>query len=651
MHEKMLRYPDRSSNQDIDSEWDRSNGDIANLMTDWVWESDESHRISYVSERLRTILGVDPGVLIGKCHTDCMGQAADAHGLADHEAALKARNPFRNFVYSIDTPNGLDYVRIGGNPLFDSTGRFSGYRGIGARVTSEIHAEQQALVAEQRLIDAVESLPVGVSHYDADDRLVLCNAVYRQLFPEIVSRISPGVSYAELTRAMGEAGLVAEAEGRVEAWLQEKLQIRHRERKGVERRLRGGRWVLSNDRKTASGETISVHADISEIKAREEALHQLELRFEMAFRYNPEITAISEIESGRCLHVNDKWVKTLGWSRKEAIGRTALDIRLWANPDDRAHFVRLLNERGRVSDFEAQLQTKSGDRRDCIISGVTAPLDGKPHLMVVARDVTDRKRAEEAMIAAKEEAEIANRAKSEFLANMSHELRTPLNAILGFSQIIRDGSSGKIDKRKYREYAEDILASGEHLLGIIDDILDLAKAEAGHAIIDDEDVDMRQVTVVCLRLMRDRARIAGVTLKAEYDRTLPLLRADQLKLKQILINLLSNAVKFTRSGGAVTVAVAVEKQGGLALTVRDNGIGMTAEDIPLALAPFCQVEGAMTRRHEGTGLGLPLVKTLSELHGAVLELESVAGSGTTATIRFPPGRTVVEPPAAARRQS
>ncbi len=636
---------------DIDHEWDRRYAEIAGQAAGWVWETDDEHRLCYLSGRLRAIVGVDPDSLIGKRCTDHIGDATDPDALAGYLAALRERQPFRDFVYSTDTPTELHFIRISGNPVFNAAGGFQGYRGIGALVTSEILARQQAAVAEQRLTDAVESLPVGFSHYDADERLVLCNAAYKQLFPQIACRMVPGMRFVDHARAIAEAGLVAEAEGRVEDWLREQLRARRRERKDVERRLPGGRWVLTSDRKTADGETISVHADITEIRKREEALRQLERRFEAAFQYNPGITAITDIETGRHLHVNEKWVETLEWPREEAIGKTAFEMDIWARPSDRMQFIRLLNQHGRVSDFEARLRTRSGSLRDCLISGVAAPLDGKLHLLIVALDITDSKRTEEALIAAKEEAEVANRAKSEFLANMSHELRTPLNAILGFSQMIRDGSMGQVDNRKYREYAEDIVVSGEHLLGIIDDILDLAKADAGRITIDEKDVDMRQVVAVCFRLLRERARAAGVTLSAEYVQPLPLLRADRLKLKQILINLLSNAVKFTECGGAVTVVVSVDAQGGIVLEVQDDGIGMTVEEIPLALAPFCQVEGAMTRRHEGTGLGLPLAKSLSELHGAALELTSVAGSGTVAVIRFPPERTVADLPVATRRHS
>ena len=653
MVKKLLEYRDRdrSLELDADREWDRQYADIADLANGWLWETDEEHRLCYISRRLCAIIGVDPDVFIGKRRIDFIGEATDPEALAGYLVALRGRKPFRDFVYSVETPNGLQYFQISGHPVFDAAGSFQGYRGIGTQVTSQILAKQQAAIAEQRLIDAVESLPIGFSHFDNDDRLSLCNTAYKKLFPEIACQMVPGVRFADHARAMAEAGLVAEAEGRIEDWLREQLQTRHRERKSVERPLPGGRWVLTNDCKTRDGETISVHADITEIKKREEALGQLERRFEMAFQFSPGITAITEIETGRHLHVNEKWVETLGWSREDAVGKTAFEMGLWARSGDRAKYIRLLKRNGSVHDFEARLRTRAGDLRDCIICGVVTPLDGKLHLMTVAQDITDRKRTEEALVAAKEEAEAANRVKSEFLANMSHELRTPLNAILGFSQMIRDGSPEEVDSKKYREYAEDILASGEHLLGIIDDILNLAKADAGKITVDEEEVDMRQVVAVCLRLLRERARAAGVTLSADYARSLPLLRADRLKLNQILINLLSNAVKFTERGGSVTIVVAVDRQGGILLEVRDSGIGMTAEEIPLALAPFCQVEGAMTRRHEGTGLGLPLVKSLSDLHGAVLELKSMPGSGTVATIRFPPARTVLEPPVAIREKS
>jgi len=235
-------------------------------------------------------------------------------------------------------------------------------------------------------------------------------------------------------------------------------------------------------------------------------------------------------------------------------------------------------------------------------------------------------------------AEHANRAKSEFLANMSHELRTPLNAILGFAEIINNQIYGEIADQKYVDCAHDIESSGRHLLEIINDILDLAKIESGQAELYEEDVDIPHVITQCVRMVEDRAEQRGVNVSVEADDALPPVWADERKVKQILINLLTNAVKFTPEGGRVVVKAARAGDGGLRVMVRDTGIGMKPEDIPLALSPFSQIDGSYNREHEGTGLGLPLSKSLSEMHGGDLNVDSDVGQGTTVTLCLPPER-------------
>ena len=241
---------------------------------------------------------------------------------------------------------------------------------------------------------------------------------------------------------------------------------------------------------------------------------------------------------------------------------------------------------------------------------------------------------QEALVSAKEAAEAANRAKSEFLANMSHELRTPLNAIIGFSSIMQQGLFGQLNE-KYAEYAGMVCDSGTHLLAIINDILDLAKAESNKLELREEDVDIARVIALSSTIVREMADKAGVNYDVTMVDVLPKVRADSAKLRQILINLLGNAVKFTPSGGKVSLSAETTPDGGLQFRIADTGIGIPKDKIEVAMAPFGQVDSRLARKFEGTGLGLPLTKRLVEMHGGTFDLSSEPGRGTVVTVRLP----------------
>ncbi|MDP6351115.1 MAG: PAS-domain containing protein, partial [Alphaproteobacteria bacterium] len=255
--------------------------------------------------------------------------------------------------------------------------------------------------------------------------------------------------------------------------------------------------------------------------------------------------------------------------------------------------------------------------------------------LVVGSDITERRRAEKALRAAKESAEVANRAKSEFLAAMSHELRTPLNAVISYAELIERDDSGH---GAHADYAQAIRESGTHLLDIINDILDVSKIESGRLELQEDLVDLADLIVACHRLIKERAAEAGVAVTISVEDDLPILEADARRVKQIVINLLSNAIKFTPPGGDVVVRAAPGADGGVALEIVDTGVGMRQEDVGLALTPFVQVQSGRDRGYEGTGLGLPLTKNLIELHGGTLELESAPGAGTRALVSFPQSR-------------
>jgi signal transduction histidine kinase len=283
-----------------------------------------------------------------------------------------------------------------------------------------------------------------------------------------------------------------------------------------------------------------------------------------------------------------------------------------------------LRKRGR-----AELAAREGA---AALAAKSATLETTLAAMAAARAVAERARAE---------AETANEAKSTFLANMSHELRTPLNAVLGFSEVIREAAFGPVDAR-YREYARDIHAAGEHLLGVINDVLDLSKLEVDRLILSEETVDLAETLVTCSRIIVHHAESEAIRVEIDVAPGLPKLRGDRLRLKQIVINLLSNAVKFTPPGGRVRLAAREEASGDIAILVADTGIGMRPDEVPIALEPFRQLESSLARRFDGTGLGLPLAVRLTELHGGTLSIETAPNEGTTVTVKLPAGRALRE---------
>ena len=400
-------------------------------------------------------------------------------------------------------------------------------------ISARKFAEAQANKAQARLQAAVESVPEGFVLFDADDRFVLCNEKYREIFSGVEDLLKPGWRFEDILRAHIALGGLPEANGRAEDRIAERLERRRIAGDAFEERHADGRWLRISERRTADGGLVSILADITDQKARQSELRR-----------------------------------------------------------------------------------------------------------------------------AKEEAVLASRSKTEFLANMSHELRTPLNAVIGFSEILVQEMFGPIGVAQYKDYAADIHDSGKHLLDVINDILDISRLETGNVTLEEDVIDLRALVDGCVRLIDERARAADIAVNVTNSEALPNLRADERKVKQVLINLLSNSVKFTPDGGRIAVRQSVATDGGIAIAVADTGIGFAEEDLDKVLAPFGQADSALERKYEGTGLGLPIVKSLVELHGGSLQIRSWPGRGTVVTLHFPPERsvgggdgTVVSLSARARRAS
>jgi signal transduction histidine kinase len=252
-----------------------------------------------------------------------------------------------------------------------------------------------------------------------------------------------------------------------------------------------------------------------------------------------------------------------------------------------------------------------------------------------AGEATSRWRTETRLNAARIDAEFANRAKSEFIANMSHDLRTPLNAIIGFSEVLALTEVAQNNPAKSIEYANDIGGAGRHLLGIINDMLDIARLESGAPVVDLENCDLNEIVSAARIFVDAQAQSKCQTIVMQCDPKLPPVLVDPLRIKQIVINLVSNAVKFTPVGGNITVETDRTRDGGFTIRVSDNGPGMNEAELQRALSRFGQVRNASTRGQEGAGLGLTIVKMLSEAQGGRFELSSQPGAGTCASIVFP----------------
>jgi PAS domain S-box-containing protein len=351
-------------------------------------------------------------------------------------------------------------------------------------------------------------------------------------------------------------------------------------------------------------------------------------------------------EKHRFTYLSDH-IRAFGQDPQRRIGKTRTDLAadFAREPAKWREHLAVLDRRGPFRDFVYKRKLDDDHERAISVSG-NPVFDGAGRFLGyrgTARDITEKVVAELAMQEAKAAAEAANLAKSQFLANMSHELRTPLNAILGFSEVLENGIGGPLQPRQ-AEYVGLVRQSGEHLLHLINEILDLAHIDAGKLELQEEVLDPRSLVENTIALVKDSAAAGLLKLAVDIEKNVPPLRVDRTRLTEILVNLLSNAIKFSELGGSIGVGVRRTKDSGVEFVVRDDGCGMTEAEIAIALERFGQVDGGLARRHEGTGLGLPLARKLAELHGGSLILKSEKGRGTTATLILPSSRVVsVEP--------
>lgn len=644
-----------------------------------------------VNRKLLDAFDVGSDQMIGETGADCLPEDFSKHSREWDRKVIESKTVIEN-EFALTTPRGTRWVNSIKFPVLDPSGRVDAVGGITLDITERKRSEEALRTSEELFRTIYQTVDIGIAMTDLDGRILQSNPAYRRMLGytgEELGRITLLDCTHPEDRADHAHHLRALAERTCES---ADFVVRHIRKDG------SICWakIKSSGLNGAGGErarVITVTEDITEAKQAAEALQGrnevLELLAtgaslddvltalaETAERVRPQMLCsvfLLDEEHNRLVRgvapsLPDDYKKTIdgleigphvgsggaaAYTRKRVIIRDIMSHPNWTDfrGPAAAAGLRACWSEPIIASNDALLgilalyyrQPRVPDQTDLDFIKTTA------HLAGIA---IERKRAESTLKAAKEDAERASQAKSEFLANMSHELRTPLNAIIGFSEIIKEQMLGPIDRAEYVDYGDDIFQSGHLLLQLINDVLDVSKLAAGKFELHETEVDFESTLSAAMHLVAGRAETAGVSMGVKIAPDLPWIRGDERRLTQILLNLLTNAVKFTPSGGRVSIEAATDPEGNVSITVADTGIGMAPHEIPRALELFGQVDTKLSRRYEGSGLGLPLCKAIVELHDGRLEFESALGEGTTVIITFPAERTVraAEPKTATGRE-
>jgi len=495
--------------------------------------------------------------------------------------------------------------------------------------------------AENETVDSMlKSIQIGLSVFDERLDLIKWNSVFADLMEHDERDLRQKPNFRDLLSENYDK--YAEVGDDKEEFVNTAIgYVKERPFGQADRYFKNGKIVeLTYNALPDGSGFVTTASDVTSIRLAEKAMQESEIRFRRMVEMFPD--AIIAHKDGFIVYVNNSAVKLL--KAKEHHDLIGKQISSFFPERDMDQLAELFGASEHMQIGQSLPSIKSA-----IISGdgvyINVALDGSALLygdtkilQLVIRDISAQVQIEEFLEHAKEEAEYASQLKGTFLANMSHELRTPLNAVIGFSEVIKKQMFGPVGSEKYLEYAEDIRASGSHLLELINNILDFSKIESGEQDINEEDIEIDILVSECVRLTQQRAIENDINIKLEFDPLLPQIFGDRRMLKQILINLLSNAIKFTPTGGKIVTTVKVPESEGLKITVRDNGIGIKEDDIEKALTPFVQIDSENSRKYEGTGLGLPLSKNLAEMHDGSLELKSQLGKGTVVSLTLPKSR-------------
>ncbi|BAL95626.1 PAS/PAC sensor hybrid histidine kinase [Rubrivivax gelatinosus IL144] len=621
---------------------------VVDSMNDIVVMTDAERRICLVNQAFTRQFGYPPDEVIGRTTEFLYADPAQYAFLAQER--LPAERPPAGATYE------MRYRRRDGSSFWADTdavrlsgedGRISGMLGVMRDVSQRRNAEQRLRQSAALLSAFVEHAPHSIALFDAGMVCLAASARWRRDFGvglQVVGRAHYEI-FPDLPPAWHEAH--AQALAGIPQGSERELWVR----------ADGSRMWLSwavvpwRGEDGAIGGVIISTEDITVRVASAEALRESTERFERVFRHSPVAIAIADSRDGRLVDANPAFEALLGWQRDELLGRSSVDLGIWAVGEDRDAVVHRVLAEGAVQ-LEARWCARDGTPVDVVFSGARVDIDGVPHLVGMAADIREQKAARAALEREQEEleslvarrtaeleamqvelarraqqAEAANRAKSAFLANMSHEIRTPMNAILGMAHLL----AREISEPRQRERLAKIGDAGEHLLQVINDILDLSKIEAGKMQLEQTEFALDELLARCFEIVGERASAKGLELVLDTDRVPARLLGDPTRLSQALINLLANAIKFTEHGWVGLRTELMQDDGERLLVrfeVRDTGEGITPERQARLFHAFEQADASSTRRHGGTGLGLALTRHIAELMGGDVGVQSTPGAGS-----------------------
>jgi PAS domain S-box-containing protein len=612
--------------------------DIAEVSGDWIWESDTDYRFSFYSGHGHDGFPLPSEFGLGKTRWELAGADPDRdERWKRHKADLDAHRPFRGFRYSLKTPSGMTlHLAVSGKPVFDEKHRFCGYRGTATDETAVREAQHRAEQAEALLRDAVDSISEGFVIYDEEDRFFICNETYRRMYPESAELMVPGTRFEDILRVGVANGQYADAAGREEEWLAERMH-QHRELKGsIEVRLRDGRYVLVTERRMQNSWTAGLRIDITALKQREAKIRRL---------VDANIVGIFlwELE-GQIIEANDAFLRIVGYDREDLVaGRmrwTDLTPSEWRDRDAQ-RWVPELNISGSLQPFEKEYFRKDGSRVPVLLGAATFEHNSNQGVAFVL-DLTERKRAEaEARESERRyhgvqmELAHANRVATlgELTASIAHEVNQPIAAAVTNAEAALRFLGGQVtDLNEIRQIFIDIVKDGSRAGEVIGRIRDLIKKVPPRR----DRLEINGAIREVIELTRGEAVKNCVSVQTQLAEGLPLIEGDRVELQQVILNLIINAVQAMSgtSEGAreLLVTTGQPEPNGVLVAVKDSGPGLTPDRLKRVFDSF------YTTKPGGLGLGLSICRSIIDAHGGRLWAEANVPHGATFQFAMPARR-------------